>query len=104
MSTLPASWNAPQGVTLQQVQDLAQKLSPYQRLMLVYTIAPRWVGLPFSWEPRTAQEAIAAEGLASSSWGLLERVPGGERSYRVTPLGELVLRVGLVGVLGGEVR
>jgi hypothetical protein len=75
---------------------LAQQLSPQERHVLVRAGSPRWLGLPFPWQPCSGPQEAIATALASPAVGLLEPMRDYLGAYELTHLGEVVAGVWLL--------
>jgi hypothetical protein len=115
MSSVPHSRPAPQGPhrlyrphyspqraerpSLPPVIEVARRLTPLQRQLLVRAGMPRWLRLPHPWQPAPGRQAAAAEALCSSEWSILEPVGAYLGAYHLTTLGEQVAGIWLLSAL-----
>jgi hypothetical protein len=78
---------------------VAAQLTPWQRRIVAWAGMPKWFCLQSPWRPLPGRQEVAARGLCSADYGLLERDPCADSTYRLTPLGELVAGVWVLSAI-----
>jgi hypothetical protein len=105
VSTIPRFPSPAQESEQARALRLAARLTPIQRQVLAEAGLPGWLGLPQPWHPAAGRLRAVARALALPEYGLVTVVKrGGEGAYGLTPLGELVAGIWLLGAITGAGR
>ena len=101
MSTIPRFPSTAQESEHARAVRLAAQLTPIQRHVLVQAGLPNWLALPHAWCPAPGRQRAVARVLSLPEYGLLTPQHGPDAVVALTPLGELVAGIWLLGALTG---
>jgi hypothetical protein len=105
VSTIPRFPSPAQESEQARALRLAAQLTPIQRQVLAEAGLPSWLGLPHPWNPAPGRLRAVARSLTLPEYELLMAAQcNGDGAYRLTPLGELVAGIWLLGVITGAGR